>query len=481
MLGSLEALEQKLRQALLDNLPTLAKMGGFLSESFAPELQHLRIKKDEALRKLKTIEYNARQITSIDSLKVKYNAIIGYFFEVTAKNAAKMHDHSQKIAERQNIFTHRQSTASAARFSSSALEECAHEIAQTQEQLSACETRLYEELVEEVVAQRNRLRNAFEAIAYIDLSAALARIAEERNYTRPKFLDEPLLEIHKARHPVLEVMQHSQSQSYDTTFVANDCTCDEQNFFKLITGPNMAGKSTYLRQNALIILMAQSGCFVPAESCSLGVVDRLCSRMGAADDIAGGKSTFMLEMSETAAIIRQATKHSFLILDEIGRGTATYDGLAIAWAIVEYLVAETKCRTLFATHYHELTELDKTLKPLEIMYMKILEEQGGIVFQYKIAKGATGRSYGIHVAERAGLPRTILARARQVLAQLEKQSFEKKLCRKTMAEQITNAKDSQQDPRQQQVIDALEQIEPDSLSPKEALEKLYTLRAIARR
>ena len=476
-LGTNEALEQKLAEALLVNLPTLARTGGLLSENFAPELRSIRIKKDEALRNLRMIEYNAKQNTKIEVLKVKYNAIIGYFFEVPNRHAAKMQTVISQKATQKN-FTHRQSTATVARFSSEELENCAKEIAQTQEQLLTCEVRIYQELVDEVLEKRDELRKAFEAVATIDLAAALARIAQERNYTKPQFCEKPILEMRKARHPVLDAMQYSQ-QGDEKQFVANDCICEKQNFFKIITGPNMAGKSTYLRQSALIIVMAQSGCFVPAEKCNIGIVDRLCSRMGAADDIASGKSTFMVEMSEAAAIVRQATENSFLILDEIGRGTSTYDGLAIAWAIVEYLVEKKMCRTLFATHYHELAELDKSLGVIENLHMKIIEERNDIVFQYKLEKGAAGRSYGIHVAEKAGIPKPIVNRAKQILAQLEKQKTGKsignigKIKRQLDVESCRNS-------QEQIIIEQLKAIEPDSLSPKQALEKLYTLRASAK-
>ena len=477
-LGTNEVLEQKLAKALLENLPTLARAGGMLSENFAPELRDIRIKKDEALRNLRNIEHNAKQNTNIDTLKVKYNAIIGYFFEIPNRHAAKMQNVlAQELT--QKSFTHRQSTATVARYSSEKLEKCAREIAQAQEQLIASETRIYEELIDEVIEKRKNLREAFEAIAIIDLATALARIAQERKYSKPQFCIEPIIDMREARHPVLDAMQYSQlGQAEEKIFIANDCICDMQNFFKLITGPNMAGKSTYLRQSALIIVMAQSGCFVPADKCTIGIVDRLCSRMGAADDIASGKSTFMVEMSEAAAIVRQATENSFLILDEIGRGTSTYDGLAIAWAIVEYLVEKKMCRTLFATHYHELAELDKSLKQIENMHMKIIEDKNNIVFQYKLEKGAAGRSYGIHVAERAGIPKPIVARARQILAQLEKQNPTNKNIA-AVKKQIESDENPQNKPKEQKILEQLKAIEPDSLSPKQALEKLYALREIA--
>lgn len=472
-LGTNEALEQKLAEALLENLPTLARNGGILSENFAPELRDIRIKKDEALRNLRIIEHNAKQNTKIEALKVKYNAIIGYFFEVPNRHADKMQNIiSQKLTQKN--FKHRQSTATVARFSSNELENCAHEIAKAQEQMMACENRIYQELVDQVIEKRQELRKAFEAIAIIDLAAALARIAEERGYSKPQFCQEPIIDMRKARHPVLDAMQFSQMGD-EKQFIANDCICEKQNFFKLITGPNMAGKSTYLRQSALIIVMAQSGCFVPAEKCKIGIVDRLCSRMGAADDIASGKSTFMVEMSEAAAIVRQATKNSFLILDEIGRGTSTYDGLAIAWAIVEYLVQKKMCRTLFATHYHELAELDKKLEGIENLHMKIIEEKNDIIFQYKLEKGATGRSYGIHVAERAGIPKPILARARQILAQLEKQKNSK------IIGEVEKHIESEKNTQEKVILEQLKAIEPDSLSPKQALEKIYALREIAQK
>ncbi len=474
--GKLDALEQKLKEALLENLPTLPRVGGFLSEQFAPELLDLRTRRDEAVRTLGLLEQETRKSSGVETLKIRQNAVLGTFFEVSLRHAAKM----------QHAFRHRQNTASAARFSNDALEASARDIATRQEQLLACEMRLYAELLGEVRQQRQALRVAFDALAVCDLAASLARQAERRGYCRPMFADasdhDPILELNEARHPVLDAMQQEQPSTSAQPFVANDCLCDKNSFFKLITGPNMAGKSTYLRQNALIILMAQCGCFVPAKSCTLSIADRLCSRMGAGDDLAGGKSTFMLEMAETAAIVRQATRNSFLILDEIGRGTATYDGLAIAWAVVEHLVRKTGARALFATHYHELTVLDESLPALATLHMTIIEEGESITFTYKVAEGSSGRSYGIEVAKRAGLPRSILVRARKILFELEKNaahrdstgSFTPPALQESSADEVLYE-------RAQVLLEALGEIEPDALTPKEALEELYALKKMAAR
>ena len=468
-LGTLDALEQKLKEALLETLPTLPRVGGFLSESFAPELQDLRTQRDEAVRKLGLLEQETRKNSGVETLKVRQNAVLGTFFEVPLRHAARL----------QKNFRHRQNTASAARFSNDALEASARNIATRQEQLLACEMRLYFELLDEVRQKRSALRRAFDAIAVCDLATSLARQAQRRGYCRPKFADKPVLELVEARHPVLDAIQQEQPAIDAHSFVANDCVCKEHNFFKLITGPNMAGKSTYLRQNALIVLMAQCGCFVPAKSCTLGIADRLCSRMGASDDLAGGKSTFMLEMAETAAIVRQATKHSFLILDEIGRGTATYDGLAIAWAVVEHLVRKTESRTLFATHYHELTALDESLAPLETLRMTIIEEGDSIAFTYKVEEGAVGRSYGIEVAKRAGLPQPILTRARQILFSLEKNASRQDgtPALAPPAPQESSVDEALSE-RAQNLLETLLTIDPDALTPKQALEELYALKKI---
>ncbi len=482
--GALEALEQKLQEALLDTLPTLPRAGGFMSERFAPELQDLRTRRDEAVRQLGMLETETRTTVGIETLKIRQNAVLGTFFEVPLRHAATM----------QKAFRHRQNTASAARFSNDALEANARNIATRQEQLLACEMRLYAELLAEVRQQRSFIRRAFDALAVCDLTTSLARQARRRGYCRPKFADEqaqqgdgggqgavseqifePVLELIEARHPVLDAIQQEQPATDAQPFVANDCVCRKDSFFKLITGPNMAGKSTYLRQNALIVLMAQCGCFVPAKSCRLSIADRLCSRMGASDDLASGKSTFMLEMAETAAIVRQATKRSFLILDEIGRGTATYDGLAIAWAVVEHLVLKTQARTLFATHYHELTALDETLPPLATLHMTVIEEKDSITFPYKVAEGAAGRSYGIEVAKRAGLPKPLLARARQILFLLEKSSAQKDSV-SNVTPPVPSVLDEVLYERAQSLLEALQAIEPDALSPKQALEELYALK-----
>ena len=465
--GTLDALEQKLSEALLETLPTTPRVGGFLSERFAPELQELRTRRDEALRELGLFEQVTRKTSGIETLKVRQNAVLGTFFEVPLRHAAKM----------QKNFRHRQNTASVARFSNDALEERARSIATRQEQLIACEMRLYAELLGEVRQQRSTIRCAFDALAVCDLTTSLASQAQRRGYCRPQFADEPVLELIEARHPVLDAIQQEQPTTSAQPLVANDCLCRQDSFFKLITGPNMAGKSTYLRQNALIILMAQCGCFVPAKRCTLSIADRLCSRMGASDDLAGGKSTFMLEMAETAAIVRQATKHSFLILDEIGRGTATYDGLAIAWAVVEHLVQKTEARTLFATHYHELTALDETLSPLETLHMTIIEEKDSIAFPYKVAKGAVGRSYGIEVAKRAGLPQPILARAREILFVLEKNAARQDgTSGFALPAPQQPSFDEALYERAQNLLETLHAIDPDALTPKQALEELYALK-----
>jgi len=369
------------------------------------------------------------------------------------------------------LFIHRQSLASAVRFTTVELSELERKITEAADKALAVELRIFADLVQDLMARLPDLRRAAAALAVLDVTAALASLAEEQGYVRPVLDDSLAFDIKKGRHPVVE--QALKRQPEHRTFIANDCNLGDQQRLWLLTGPNMAGKSTFLRQNALIVIMAQMGSFVPAASAHIGLVDRLVSRVGAADDLARGRSTFMVEMVETAAILHQATERSLVILDEIGRGTATYDGLSIAWAVLEHLHEINRCRALFATHYHELTALQAKLPALHCATMKIREWQNDIIFLHEAISGTADRSYGIHVAQMAGLPAPVLERASAILQELEtRQQSAPDIAAMAVKPVIKT------NPTAEALLKVVAALQPDELSPKEALEKLYELKRL---
>jgi len=409
-----EDLRLKLKAALADELPLLKRDGGFIRSGFHAELDELRSLKTETHRIIAAMQRELAEETGVKNLKIKHNNILGFFIEVSAAQAGPLHQTPEAKAR----FIHRQSMANAMRFTTSALAELETKINSAVGGALAIELRLYEELTAQVKAHAEDLRLAAQALAVLDVSAALAALAEEQGYCRPEIEDSLNLEIIGGRHPVVEQALRSQASG---PFIANDCvlsppasgSADKKNGkakiaepggIWLLTGPNMGGKSTFLRQNALIALMAQMGSFVPAGSARIGLINRLFSRVGASDDLARGRSTFMVEMVETAAILNQADEKSLVILDEIGRGTATFDGLSIAWAVLEYLHNVNHCRAVFATHFHELTALAGHLPRLSNHTMKVREWQNEVIFLHEVGNGATDRSYGVQVARLAGLP-----------------------------------------------------------------------------
>ena len=415
--------------------------------------------------------------TGVKALKVRHNNVLGYFIEVTAQHGEKL------LAPPLNAtFIHRQTLAGQVRFTTTELAALEAKIASAADRALAMELEIFERLAAQVTAAAEPIKRAAEALAVLDVSAALAALAVERDYVRPE-VDRSLdFVIKGGRHPVVE----QALQKDGGPFVANDCDLSAPNGagagrIYVVTGPNMAGKSTFLRQNALIAVMAQMGSFVPAKRARIGVVDRLFSRVGAADDLARGRSTFMVEMVETAAILNQATERALVILDEIGRGTATFDGLSIAWAAIEHLHETNRCRALFATHFHELTALSAKLARLHNATVRVKEWHGDVVFLHEVVAGAADRSYGIQVAKLAGLPGAVIERAKVVLAQLELQdrvSPARKLIDDLplfAATRAAPAKAAEADP----VAEALAAINPDDLSPREALEALYALKAKA--
>jgi DNA mismatch repair protein MutS len=480
-LGSHDTLVATLKGALKQDGGLLARDGNFIADGYSPPLDEFRMLQGESKRLIAALETRYQQETGIPGLKIRYNNVLGYYAEITAL-------HQKKITE---TFIHRQSLANALRYTTTELGELERKIAEAADRGLKLELEIFATLVENIVAQAEAIAGAARAIAALDVAAGLAELAAEKRYVRPQTDGSLAFDIKGGRHPVVEVGMTKHSQ-----FISNDCDLGEQQRLWLLTGPNMAGKSTFLRQNALIAILAQMGSYVPAESAHIGVVDKLFSRVGAADDLARGRSTFMVEMVETATILNQATKRSLVILDEIGRGTATFDGLSIAWAVVEHLHNAIQCRALFATHYHEMTALASTLAALTCRTMKVKEWKGDVVFLHEVAQGSADRSYGIHVAKLAGLPEAVLTRAAHVLHTLEETQGERVASKLADDLPLFNhmggtlppsalradspAGSSYRTPPRIHAPSELEvmlsEINPDHLSPKEALEWLYKLK-----
>lgn len=475
-LGDHGVLIDRLSRALAPELPLLSRDGGFIAEGYAAPLDHLRVLRDESRRLVAALQIRYRDETGITGLKVKHNNVLGYFVEVSNNHGDKLLGH--------DTFIHRQTMASAVRFSTVELADLEEKIARAGDRALALELELFDDLVGEVSARADDIARTAHAVAEIDVAAALAALAVARDYCRPRIDDSVAFTIVRGRHPVVETMAASPANdpigAEAGAFVGNDCDLDAGGRLWLLTGPNMAGKSTYLRQNALIAVLAQAGSYVPAKSAHIGVVDRLFSRVGAADDLARGRSTFMVEMVETAAILNQAGSRALVILDEIGRGTATYDGLSIAWATIEHLHNVNRCRGLFATHYHELTNLAERLDALSCHTMRVREWEGDVVFLYEVGPGAADRSYGIHVARLAGLPEAVIARAEAVLETLE--SDESTSAAARLADDLplfARPRAAPLPPPPSPALAALGDIDVDNLTPREALDLLYRLVALA--
>src|SRR6202167_1463145 len=463
-LGEHAAFVGRLTRALAPELPLYVRDGGFIASGYAPELDELRRLRDEGRRLVAELQARYAGESGVASLKIRHNNALGYHIEVSPNHAGKLGP----------SFIHRQTLASSVRYATTELAELESRIASAADKALALELRLFEDLMGEVKARAEMIQRAASALAALDVSAGQAELAVEQDYRRPVVEDGIAFAVKGGRHPVVEsALKRAAAQG----FGANDCDLTPGQRLWLLTGPNMAGKSTFLRQNALIAVLAQMGGYVPAESARIGIVDRLFSRVGAADDLARGRSTFMVEMVETAAILNQATARSLVILDEIGRGTSTFDGLSIAWAALEHLHEVNRCRCLFATHYHELTALQGRLADLSCWTMRVKEWQGDVVFLHEVAPGAAGRSYGIHVAKLAGLPAAVIARAEEVLATLEKGEQGGALAR--LAEDLPLFTAAAPKPAAPSALDSLLfGLRPDELSPKEALEFLYKLKGL---
>jgi DNA mismatch repair protein MutS len=467
-------------RALGDELPLLKRDGGFVRQQFDTELDEMRALRDESRKVIAGLERNLVDETGIRSLKIKHNNVLGYYIEVTANHHEIMTGSDSARAR----FIHRQTMASAMRFTTTELAELETKIANAADRALTIELGVFDRLVAEAVGHADLIRAGAAALAVLDVSAALACLAAGEDYSRPVVDDSLSFKVNGGRHPVVEqALRHSA----EGPFVANDCDLSPEENGKhgaiwLLTGPNMGGKSTFLRQNALIAILAQMGSFVPAERAHIGVVDRLFSRVGAADDLARGRSTFMVEMVETAAILNQAGERALVILDEIGRGTATFDGLSIAWAAVEYLHEKNRCRAIFATHFHEMTALNAKLPRLHNVTMRVKEWEGDVVFLHEVGRGAADRSYGVQVARLAGLPDAVVNRAKDVLHQLEQGEQSGKVDRLVDDLPLFSAVVRKEPPatlKADPVGEALATLNPDELTPREALEALYRLKGIA--
>jgi DNA mismatch repair protein MutS len=470
-------LAPNLASMLADELPLLKRDGGFLRDGAISELDELRALRDQSRRVIAGLQLQYAEETGIKSLKIKHNNVLGYFIEVTAGNAGPMTD----TDEAKSRFIHRQTMANAMRFTTTELADLESRIANAAGQALSLELAAFDQMVAQVIAAAEPIKAAARALAVIDVAAGLAALAEEQGYCRPLVDDTRMFAITAGRHPVVEQALRRQAAS---PFIANDCDLSPDDTkgpgaIWLLTGPNMGGKSTFLRQNALIAILAQMGSFVPAGAAHIGVVDRLFSRVGASDDLARGRSTFMVEMVETAAILNQATDRSLVILDEIGRGTATFDGLSIAWAAVEHLHEANRCRSLFATHFHELTALSEKLARMSNVTMRVKEWDGDVIFLHEVGPGAADRSYGIQVARLAGLPAAVVSRAREVLTRLEdsdRKNPAAQLIDDLPLFQVAVRREEIHKAGPSKVEEALRSLDLDDLTPRQALDALYDLK-----
>ena len=471
-LDTLEDLYELLEQSIEEDPPIPIKEGGIIKDGFHEEVDHLKKAKTEGKTWLAELEEREREKTGIKNLRVRFNKVFGYYIEVTNSYKDLVPDY----------YIRRQTLANAERYITEELEELAKTILGSEDKLCALEYELYVDIREKLAAQMDRIQKTAHVIAWIDAFASLALTAEQNGYVRPTINQKGSIDIKEGRHPVVEKMMKGD------LFVSNDTLLDhKKNRVNIITGPNMAGKSTYMRQTALIVLMAQIGSFVPAKSASIGLVDRIFTRVGASDDLASGQSTFMVEMSEVANILRNATKDSLLILDEIGRGTSTFDGLSIAWAVVEYIAgsALSGAKTLFATHYHELTELEGKLPGVNNYCIAVQEKGDNIIFLRKIIKGSADKSYGIQVAKLAGVPDQVIERAKEIAQELEQSDIT------ANTKNISRRKETTEEPVQLSLFDTmgimpvemkespveteLKQADLANMTPIQALNYLYEL------
>ncbi|MGB0960436.1 MAG: DNA mismatch repair protein MutS [Halocynthiibacter sp.] len=467
-----------LERALIAEPPLLSRDGGFIASGYHEELDEMRTLRDEGRSVIAAMQSSYVDMTGITALKVKHNNVLGYFIETTSTHAQKML--SEPFSE---TFIHRQTTANAVRFTTVELSEIETKIHNAGARALEIEKALFSTLMQAILQISDHISIAAQAISEIDTATAFADIARDQNWCRPLMDDSRAFDIEKGRHPVVEAALKKDSTS---PFIPNDCDLSDGSdgaHVWLLTGPNMAGKSTFLRQNALIALLAQAGSYVPASRAHIGIVKQLFSRVGASDDLARGRSTFMVEMVETAAILNQASEHALVILDEIGRGTATYDGLSIAWATLEHLHDVNKARALFATHYHEMTTLSSKLSGVENATVSVREWEGEVIFMHEVIKGAADRSYGVQVAKLAGLPASVITRAKSVLEALEKGERDGAAGKKAVIDDLplfsATPPPISSTPKPSAMSKRIKEVFPDNLTPREALDVLYELKALS--
>jgi DNA mismatch repair protein MutS len=465
-------LRTRLDAALADECPLLSRDGGFIRDAFSPELDALRELAHGGKQWIARYQAEEAQRTGIPNLKVGFNKVFGYYIEITNTQREKI------PAE----YIRKQTIKNAERYITPELKEYEEKVLTADEKAKELEYTLFLALRDAVAAERRRMQSTAAALAQVDVLLALAELARQRNYCRPEIVAEPVLRIIDGRHPVLDVVEP------EGKFVPNDTEAGgDAGAILLITGPNMAGKSTYIRQVALLTLMAQIGSFVPAREATLGIADRIFARVGASDELTRGQSTFMVEMVETARILNTATAQSLVILDEIGRGTSTYDGMSLAWSVVEHMHEHVGCRTLFATHYHELTDLEKSMEGVKNLNVAVREWQDEVIFLHKIVDGAADKSYGIHVARLAGVPRAVIERSKEILAQLEEEHLDTegraKIARPPDKPKKTHLQLTLFGPADHPLLDEIRQTDLDNLTPLQALQLLqqwqHTLQAKA--
>ena len=455
------SLFEDIKNSLKKDLPLSTKEGGFIRDGYDDNLDKLRNLRNNELEEITKLQNKYSDLTNVNSLKIKYNRMLGYHIEVRA-----VHD---KALRDKDIFIHRQTTAQTSRFTTIELNEAENQLINSYDKSISIEMDIFKNFTNQIINEGKKILDIASAISELDIGIMVVKQSKDRDYVCPKILENKTLEIIEGRHPVVE----TQMKLSENSFISNDCILNKDDFLWLITGPNMAGKSTYLRQNALIVIMAQAGLFVPAKEANIGVFDKIFSRVGASDDLAKGQSTFMIEMIETSLILNTASEKSLVILDEIGRGTATFDGLAIAWSVLDYLHNKIKPRTLFATHYHELTSLKEDLNHLSCHKMSIKEWNNSIIFMHKIIEGEADKSYGIHVAQLAGLPFEVIKKATQLLSKLENKKDNSYLKKSDNLDgNYSNINESQS------FFKEFDNINVDNISPREALDILYKLKLL---
>ena len=464
-LDTLEDIFQLIHQAIVDDPPFSLREGGMIKKGFHPELDELFEARENGSQWLLELENREREETGIKNLKIRENKVFGYYIEITKSNLEQVPDH----------YIRKQTLANCERFVTEELNSLAEKILGAQEKIVSMEYDLFCQVRSAVAQEVDRIQLTAYISSVLDVLQSLAEVAQANNYVKPDINQDGILDVENGRHPVVEAMMGEK-------FVSNNIYLDEEeNRLSIITGPNMAGKSTYMRQTALIVLMAQVGCFVPASRAHIGIVDRIFTRVGASDDLSSGQSTFMVEMNEVANILNNATRDSLLILDEIGRGTSTFDGLSIAWAVLEYIVDQKQigAKTLFATHYHELTELEGKLSGVK-NYCITVEEQGEeIIFLRKIVRGGADHSYGVQVARLAGLPKKVIRRAGEILKKLDAADITRKAKKIAKESKELNEQESTQidmfTMKETQLIDEINKIDVMKLTPIEAMQVLFDL------